>query len=336
MTAGRLPDDDTCDGRLTRRALKARDAAAVLGASGQGHVPAPAAARCPRCYSDAVCRWGKRQPAQRSANVLQRWRCRGCCRTFSATTGTILSGVHAPEKFRALLADMLGPAPSSCRDLASRLDLDKTTVWAWRMKAAAGFAARRPAIPREQLAVGEVVVRESRKASRLWVDHAREPHRYPQPDRLRWLDYRLRGIAPPDWLPQYRIPVRFLGYHDGTCCAALSSGHDTADRLPGMDRIPAAPSWLPPNEPPPSGEACRGAFGRPSRSASSQGPRGCRQRHRSRSPNPMSASVAAASAPTHFRSFIRLFRGPATKNLSAYAAWFTARLRVGLPIAAGR
>ncbi len=333
MDGDRLRDDDACDQQLRRRA---RDAAAALAARDQRHVALPAGVRCRRCGSDAVCRWGKRQAAQRSAKVLQRWRCRGCCRTFSATTGTILGGIHAPEKFRAVLADMLGPAPSSCRNLASRLDLDKTTVWAWRMKAAAALAAKRPAIPPEQAAVGEVVLRESRKASRQWVDHAREPQRCPQPDRLRWLDYRLRGIIPPDRLPQYRIPVRFLADHDGECCAVVPSANDAADRLPDTDRHPTAAAWLPRNEAPRSGEAPRAGPGRPSRSASTQEPRGCRQQRRSRSLDPMPASAAATAVTGHFRSFIRPFRGPATKNLAAYVAWFTARLMTGPPIAVGR
>lgn len=302
----------------------------VLAAIDQGSTALlatpPLVSHCPRCGSSAVCRWGKSSTEKRSARVTQRWRCSACCRTFSSRTGTILAGIHAPGKFRAVLDDMLGPAPASCRDLASRLALDKTTIWQWRLKIGAAFAASLPAIPPRILQVGETVLRESRKASRMWVDHAQDPENHAMPDRLRWLDYRLRGMSPPDHLPQYRIPVRFFADQDSQCHVALATWHDAAEQPPPRDRPLGSPRLVNPTAPP-SLDPVHGPRTQPlPRPTTVPTPR---ERPHHPGPDPIGPTRPGSDpggVPNDFRGFIRPFRGPATVHLAAYVAWFSARL----------
>jgi hypothetical protein len=110
-------------------------------------------------------------------------------------------------------------------------------------------------------------LRESRKASREWVRHERDPARYPPPDRLRWHDYRRLRLPPPTD-PRFRVPVRLVAEEGGLRAEAggLCQPRDVA----------AAPDRL--------AEAMRARFGR----------------------------------------FIRRFRGPATRHLAGYLAWFGA------------
>lgn len=84
--------------------------------------------RCLHCGATALVRWGETRTG------LQRLRCKGCRRTFSAATGTPVARVRMPEKLGQVLEDMPKAAPSSCRALAARLGVDKMTVWRWRMR----------------------------------------------------------------------------------------------------------------------------------------------------------------------------------------------------------
>jgi hypothetical protein len=110
-------------------------------------------------------------------------------------------------------------------------------------------------------------LRESRKASREWVRHERDPARYPPPDRLRWHDYpRLRLVPPYD--PRFRVPVRLVADKGGLRAEAGGScGRSDAGSTP------------------------------------------------ERLAEPMRA---------RFAGFIRRFRGPATRHLAGYLAWFGA------------
>ena len=53
------------------------------------------------------------------------------------------------------------------------------------------------------------VLRESRKASREWVDHQRDPARCPTPDRLRWVDYRMHDLPLPQPMAPYLVTISF-------------------------------------------------------------------------------------------------------------------------------
>jgi transposase-like protein len=267
---------------------------------------------CPHCGCGRLGRWG------RTARGVQRWHCRDCGRKHQATDGTPLAGLHAPEKFHAMVIDMLGERPSSCRRLATQLATDKSTIWAWRQKACRGFGRKTgqtlPAPARTSL----VMVRESRKASREWVNHARAPQCFPAPDRLRWIDYRRLGLPPPDRLPRYRIPVQIEVDDTGPPRARVLAGPLRPEAtwatraLPAVHSEPAAGSRRGHD---PAG-ASRVAVRRPVATAGSAG---------------ASLAASADAACRRFRDFLRPFRGPATRHLPAYVAWFAARHAVSRP-----
>jgi transposase-like protein len=216
-----------------------RDAARAMMQALDCHQPT----QCPACGGSALQRWGK------GRSEVQRWRCRVCERSFATTTGTLLAGLHAPGKLRMVLLDMLSDEPASCRRLAAKLAVSATTAWAWRQRVNRAFqliTADRlvdtaleapgphvttpkvtgppigPDVAASNVAIdGIVVVRESRKASREWVDHARDPASHPAPDRLRWVDYQEQRLPLPQPMTPYLLPVRLFRDQRGNYGAAL-------------------------------------------------------------------------------------------------------------------
>lgn len=137
-----------------------------------GNEGTPARPRgCPHCQDTRLHRWG------RTTRGLARLRCRGCRRTFSPGTGMLACGLRLRAAFERALADMLGAEPSSCRKLGKRLGVHHMTVWRWRIRVLARFAQTLPVSSGE--GTGTVCTRESRKASREWVNHARWPALFP-------------------------------------------------------------------------------------------------------------------------------------------------------------
>jgi transposase-like protein len=232
---------------------------------------------CPACGGTRYHRWGGG-----ADHGGQRWRCVACGRTFTARTGTPLAGLHSPEKLRYVVMDMLAAQPRSCRRLAGALDLDKSTIWAWRRKINQLLLEQCGDQPAPSAAAAADTVRESRKVSREWVRHRKDPGRVPAPDRRRWIDYRQHHLPLPRPMTPYLVPLMLVvdqrnrhrvlvGAQAGRCSAGAASRPVSVDDL-------LADSCL------------RGAF----------------------------------------RRFIALFRGPATRHLECYAAWFTTRLGAGL------
>ena len=84
----------------------------ALAALEQGGKTQPA---CPHCHTSKTLCWGQTRTG------LQRRRCRGCLKTFCATTKTTLAGVHKPGLFYKVLKGMFGDAPLSCRRLGLKL-----------------------------------------------------------------------------------------------------------------------------------------------------------------------------------------------------------------------
>lgn len=236
---------------------------------------------CAGCGGAALYRWGRL-----GESGGQRWRCRACGRTFTARTGTLLAGRRAPEKLRCIVLDMFAAKPRSCRQLAAELGLDKSTVWSWRRQlsdlllAAGRDSASGPAALVE-------IVRESRKASREWVNHRHDPHRFPAPDRFRWIDYVQQMLPLPDPMTPYLIAVRLDRGVQTTRSAndapAGPIGAETKRRAQGSASVPTG---------------SRPAVDRP---------------------------ACGDAIVTAFRRFIGAFRGPASRYLDGYVAWFAAR-----------
>lgn len=295
--------------RELRRKLRALDARkevlARIDARGQS------LECCVHCGGSALVRWGSTRTG------LQRLRCKGCGRTFSAATGTVVARIRLPEKLQQALADMLAPVPSSCRRLAARLGVDKMTVWRWRM----GILAALGGVGAHRLGgiveADETYLRESRKGSREWVRHAREPGRWPEPPRPRWRDFRRLGLLLPIGLSRWQIPILTL---------ADRAGARRAERLP--DR--RAESLVAVLKARVSGDAvlCSdgdGAYGLFAQMHglphykldATHGPRVIKAAFHIQTVNSMHS---------RFKAFMRPFCGPATQNLTAYIAWFIARL----------
>ncbi len=245
-------------------------------------------ASCLYCRRAAPQRWG------RGRSGAQRWRCRDCRRSFSSTTGTTLHGLHAPAKLRLVLVDMLADQPSTCRRLAGELGLCAMTIWGWRQRinrALAQLAAGcsdDAAVARGATAL--VIVRESRKASREWVEHERDPRHLPAPDRHRWIDYRIRHLPPPRPMTPYLLPVRLRAARPGPGADPPSSAHRRPAVTGGaLTSSPAAP----PHD---------------------------RRGDLAASPSPDGAALGEL-----FHRFLRPFRGAAARHLAGYVAWFATR-----------
>lgn len=267
--------------------------------------------KCPHCGADAIQRWG------RADNARQRWRCRDCSRTFSMTTGTPLAGLHQPALLALVAADMAAAAPLSCRALAARLDVDRMTVWHWRRRVMR--LLREPPVMTNGVPV-LAVVRESRKASREWGQHRADPEVFPPPDRLRWVDYRRLRLRAPDWMPRHRVNIVAASAHPGDRRVLVPQMADgsaiDAGRRATAPTVAAAAVDPVANERPRASE-CRIGRRRDR----------CIRSHRpvggggglSIAGQEDGAEVAALAR------FLRRFRGPASRHLDGYLAWFTAR-----------
>jgi hypothetical protein len=98
--------------------------------------------------------------------------------------------VRRPDLVVALARDMIeAPQPMPCRRGAEVLGASRHSIWRSRM---AIIGALKPE-PDDTLGgiveADEAHQRESRKGSREWVQHQRDPANHPEPPRLRWRAY---------------------------------------------------------------------------------------------------------------------------------------------------
>lgn len=258
---------------------------------------------CPGCGADVHHRWGSLPESG-----TRRWRCRACARTFTAKTGTLLAGLHSPEKLRDVVVDMFAAEPRSCRKLGAALELDKTTIWTWRCKINALLLGQAHGSSLKETPDAVEVVRESRKASREWVNHRRDPDSFPEPDRLRWLDYAQHQLPLPDPMTPHLIAVLL-----GTCILSALPAAAAAVDDASADGEDQPRSTTTANHP----AVDHGARGRLTKPVSF-----CRSAELQSLPDRQTAVGRAIVA---FRQFIGAFRGPSTRHLNGYVAWFEAR-----------
>lgn len=261
--------------------------------------------RCRHCGAPSIVRFGK------ALSGRQRWRCRACRRTFSTFTATVLEGIHDPGKFARLVVDMLIGGKLSCRRLGLLLGADRMTVWHWRRKVM-GLLQRFAAVQSVTRRVtATIIVRESRKASREWVNHRRDPARFPKPDRRRWVDYRRLGLPPPTWLPKFRVPVTVVEDDGGHCRAAV---------LPGGRNDIVSPYAVVNRARPPHAVSPAETAAEPRIAPARRMPI-----HDRPIPGPPGSDKEAIHLIAEWRSFLGRFCGPATRHLDGYAAWFACR-----------
>jgi hypothetical protein len=101
---------------------------------------------------------------------------RGAARRGQARSDTPLVRGHRPVLVVALARDMIeAPQPMSCRRGAEALGASRDSIWRWRMKIIGALTPE----PDNSLAgiveADEAHQRESRKGSREWVRHQRDP-----------------------------------------------------------------------------------------------------------------------------------------------------------------
>jgi transposase-like protein len=83
-----------------------------------------ALATCPHCNSQELNRWGMTRQG------IQRFRCKECCKTFNALSGTPLYRMRNPEKWLKYTQFMW--SGKSLRAIASELDINLRTSFRWR------------------------------------------------------------------------------------------------------------------------------------------------------------------------------------------------------------
>lgn len=267
-------------------------------------------ATCPHCKHDKTSRWG---PARTG---VQRMRCTSCRRTFSSSTGTAVARVHSLAGLHQVVADMFSDHPRSCRRLGQALGFDKMTIWRWRQKIIRALGCSGAPDLGGVVEADEKFFRESRKGSREWVRHRRDPIHHPKPDRMRWVDYKRTRTNMPAGISKYQIPVLTMADRAGARRADVLPDHSApplvavlarrlrADAVLCSDRDPAYDFFARQN-------------GMPHyRIDAKNGPFVIERAFHIQTINNLH---------DRFERFMAPFRGPATKNLSGYASWFIAR-----------
>jgi len=273
-----------------------------------------AAASCVRCGGESRIRWG------RTRTGAQRWRCSRCRATWSGRSGTPLARVHRPDLVVALARDMIeAPQPMSCRRAADVLGASRHSTWRWRMAIISALTPETDGTLAGIVEADEAHQRESRKGSREWVRHRRDPASHPAPPRLRWRAYRRRGgsaTAPPGgwraWEKKLLAATDRAGHRafeaiadagqtaiSGALLPVLArdavlctDGHASYERIAKNERIPHF---------------------------ALNGGRRSQRTPRSHHINNVNALIG------RFRTFMQPFCGPASKNLAAYGRWHAAR-----------
>jgi transposase-like protein len=83
--------------------------------------------KCPHCASENAGLHGK------DANGRQRFKCRGCRRTYNILTGTAMARARKPEKWGQYLSHMT-EFRSVRKIVQNGIGLNQVTVWRWRQR----------------------------------------------------------------------------------------------------------------------------------------------------------------------------------------------------------
>lgn len=270
-------------------------------------------ATCPHCGSVDKQRWGRTRAGS------QRYRCQGCLKTFNGRTGSSIAQLQKLEPFYQVLKDMFSDGPHrSVRRLARQLDVNKDTIWRWRLLILQSLSQ-----PDQKLSgiveVDETFQRESRKGSREWVNNERDPTLYPKPPRLRWHEYTKTGTKKERGLSKWQLPI---------LTAMDRSGRRVAERLPDR-RIRTIVQSLSPIISRDAALCSDGLAGYEKFAkatgvshfvlGSKPGKRKINQSFHIQNINALHAQ---------YKEFIRPFPGPATKYLNGHVDWFMARRSV--------
>ncbi len=196
--------------------------------------------------------------------------------------------------------------------MAAELGVGKNTVWRWRsgiMNALDGL----PGPTLDHVVAADLqVVRDSRKASREWVRHAADPATSPAPDRPRWIDVDRGRLPEPLPRARFRIPlVAVIDALDGK--RAMLRG----DLKHGL----AGETWRHRGRATTGRTLDRGTGHDAAATERAVRPGTAGQRSMAVDPGQHAGLERPGDA---LRSFLLPFRGPATRHLRGYLAWFSA------------
>ena len=135
-------------------------AESLLGQIGQSRL---ACFGCPHCGGDSVQKWG-------NANGKPRYRCRDCRKTSNPVTGTPLSGLHYPDRWRDQAQALI--AGETIAKAAKRCAVDYTTAFRWRHRFLAALNQDKPARLCGIVEADETFILESFKGKRRGLPRA--------------------------------------------------------------------------------------------------------------------------------------------------------------------
>ena len=116
---------------------------------------------CPRCGNLDVVRYGK------DKNARQRFKCRGCCRTFNILTGTPMARARKPGIWGRYLDCMTG-FMSVRKIVLTGIDISHLTVFRWRHRLLAAAVKDNAAMLSGVIEADETFFVRSFKGSRGW------------------------------------------------------------------------------------------------------------------------------------------------------------------------
>jgi ISXO2-like transposase domain len=194
------------------------------------------------------------------------------------------------------------------------------TVWRWRMRILAALNGIGATAFGGIVEADEKFFRESRKGSREWVNHRRDPARFPKPDRPRWRDYRRLGLLRPAGTSKYQIPVLTVVDRAAARRADVLPDRRAESLVALLEAHVGRDAVL-----------CSDGDGAYDRFARARGMPHYRL-HPKTGPKVIDTAFhiqTVNNLHSRFESFMKPFCGPATKHLPGYAAWFIARLIAG-------
>ena len=205
------------------------------------------------------------------------------------------------------------------------LGVSHHSIWRWRM---AIIGALTPE-PDDSLAgiveADEAHQRESRKGSREWVRHRRDPDNHPAPPRLKWRAYRRRSgsaTAPPGGWRAWE--KKLLAVTDRAGHRAFEAIADAGQQAISTALLPvmAADAVL-----------CTDGFVTYERIAKDEHiPHFALNAGRRSKRTPRSHHINTVNALiSRFRAFMQPFCGPASKTLAAYGRWHRERSNADRP-----
>ena len=211
------------------------------------------------------------------------------------------------------------PQPMSCRRGAKVLGASRHSIWRWRMAIIGALKPEPDATLAGIVEADEAHQRESRKGSREWVMHRRDPVNHPVPPRLRWRAYWRRGgsaVAPPGG---------WRAWEKKLLAATDRAGHRVFEAIADAGQSAISGALLPVMAP--DAVLCTDGFVTYERIAKDACiPHFALNAGRRTERTPRSHHINTVNALiSRFRGFMQPFCGPASKNLAAYGRWHGAR-----------